>query len=94
MIICLHRYICMLTVHTSFVVVELNCNFLENICGYVHGKVLCSQTVLYRSIIAISLEKFCGYQSICKNCETFPPQMICNKLYGSKQMYSYYAQLF
>ena len=78
MIACIHRYIHMLTVHTSFVVTELNCNFLETICGYVHSIVLCGQTLMHRSIIAISLEKFCGYQSICKNCETFPPEMICN----------------
>ena len=68
----------MLIVHISFMVAELNCNFLETIYGYVHGIVLCGQTVLHRSIIAISLEKFCCYQLICKSCETFPPEMICN----------------
>ena len=30
---------------------------------------------------AISLEKFCSYQSIRKNHETFPPQTICNIRY-------------
>ena len=31
--------------------------------------------------LAISLEKFRGYRSIRENCETFPPQTICNIRY-------------
>ena len=41
------------------VLVEMNCNLLESICGYM--VILCGQTLLHRSIIAISLEKFHGY---------------------------------
>ena len=52
--------------------VELNCNSSENI----HGRmvVLCDQTLLHRDLIAISLEKFCGYLMIYRNCKTFQPQ--------------------
>ena len=35
--------------------------------------VLCDQTLLHKGIIAISLEQYYGYLSICKTCETFPP---------------------
>ena len=38
------------------VVIEVNCNSLENICGCM--VVLCGQILLHKGIIAISLEKF------------------------------------
>ena len=55
----------------SFVVVEMECNSLEKIHGCM--VVLCGQILLQRGIIANSLENFCGYRSIHKNCKTFLP---------------------
>jgi len=45
-------------------------------------------TTYYQKEI-ISLEKFRGYQLICENCETFPPQTICNIQLNNTQLYSH-----
>ena len=60
----------------SFAVVETNFNSLENNRGCMVA--LCDQIPLHRSIITVSLEKFCSYWSIHENCKTFPPWTICN----------------
>ena len=57
----------------------MSCNLLESIHSCM--VVLCSRISLHSTIIAISLEKFCGYQSICENFETFLPWRICNIVY-------------
>ena len=54
----------------SSVAIEMNCNLLEN--SQLHSNLVWSNCIA-QDIIAISLEKFHGYQSICENCETFSP---------------------
>ena len=54
----------------DFAVVELNCNSLENICGWP-----------FPSLLLQLMEKFRGYQLIHENCKTFPPWTICNIRY-------------
>ena len=40
-------------------VVEINCNSLESIHSCI--VIMCCQTLLHRGIIAVSLERVCGY---------------------------------
>ena len=63
----------------SFIVEKMDCNLLENIHGWM--VVLCGQTLLYKGIIANSLENFCIYWLIRENHETFSLETICNIRY-------------
>ena len=61
------------------VVVEVNCNSLENICGCM--VVLCGQTLLHNCIIAISLEKFMVTDPFTKTAKLFHPKWF--SIYGT-----------